>query len=133
MSTKIVCFDFDGVIHPYKNGFQGIGKTPNPPIIESVEAIRRLRRRGYKVIVVSSRCTVPIGMRAVKRYLKENHIDVDDVTGEKLDSDVYIDDRAICYKPGMNLYMEIKHFMPWWKDDVEEIDDEEIDDTESMI
>ena len=126
MSNNTVVFDFDGVIHPYASGWQGIGKTPDPPILESVEAIRRLRRRGYKVIVVSARCAVPIGMNAIKRYLKKHQIDVDGISAEKPAACVYVDDRAICFVPGMNLFQAIRKFKAWWEnDEAEEIDEDE--------
>ena len=119
MAEKTVVFDFDGVIHPYTSGWQGIGKTPDPPVMEAVEAIRRLRRRGYKVIVVSARCGVPAGMSAIKRYLTQHCIDVDGVMAEKPAALAYIDDRAICFVPGMNLFQAVVHFKPWYESGVE--------------
>jgi phosphoglycolate phosphatase-like HAD superfamily hydrolase len=113
LSGKTVVFDFDGVIHPYASGWQGVAKTPDPPILEAAESIRRLRRHGYKVVVVSARCSVVAGMNAIKRYLKEYRIEVDGLTGEKPNAIAYIDDRAICFVPGMNLFQAVTHFKPW--------------------
>jgi histidinol phosphatase-like enzyme len=125
MSQKTVVFDFDGVIHPYTSGWQGISKTPDSPVPEAVETIRRLRRHGYKVIVVSARCTVPAGMGAIKRYLNNWRIDVDGVSAEKPAALAYVDDRAICFDPKMNLYYAITHFKPWYETQAKEEPTEE--------
>ena len=125
MSSKTIVFDFDGVIHPYTSGWQGITKTPDPPVPEAVEAIRRLRRNGYKVIVVSARCSVSAGMVAIKQYLNDWRIDVDGVTAEKPAAMAYVDDRAICFVPGMNLFYAVTHFKPWYENGVK-IDEEEV-------
>ena len=127
---KTVVFDFDGVIHPYTSGWQGIDKTPDPPVPEAVETIRRLRRRGYKVIVVSARSSVSAGLAAIKRYLKKWNIEVDGVTAEKPPAVVYVDDRSICFVPGMNLYYAITHFKTWYENGVDLDESEVIDDGE---
>jgi phosphoglycolate phosphatase-like HAD superfamily hydrolase len=131
MSEKTVVFDFDGVIHPYTSGWQGVAKTPDPPILEVIEAIRRLRRHGYKVVVVSARCAVPAGTKAIQKYLKEYRIDVDGVTGEKPGAIAYIDDRAICFTPGMNLFQAVTHFKPWYELDEDTADNVKLMDRKS--
>ena len=68
--TPTVVFDFDGVLHSYVSGWRGATEMPDPPVPGMREVIDELRERGYKVVVVSTRCIGPEGMGAVKRYLK---------------------------------------------------------------
>ena len=74
-----VVLDFDGVIHSYVSGWQGVDVVPDPPVPLIDEEIKRIRAAGYRVVVVSTRCATPEGMGAVRRYLRENGIEVDDV------------------------------------------------------
>ena len=92
---KTVVFDFDGVIHSYTSGWKGAEDIPDPPVPGISEAIERIRMAGYRVVVVSTRCYRPEGMGAVRRYLRDNGIVVDDVMMEKPPAICYIDDRAI--------------------------------------
>ena len=114
MSKKTVVFDFDGVIHSYSSGWQGVAVIPDPVVPHIQEAINRLRMDGYEVIVVSTRCAYPNGMGAVRRYLRDNHIVVDDVMATKPPAVCYVDDRAICFD-GLpeTLVEKIRDFKPW--------------------
>lgn len=92
-----VVLDFDGVIHSYVSGWQGAGVVPDPPVPLIDEEIKRIRAAGYRVVVVSTRCATAEGMSAVRRYLQENGIEVDDVAAEKPPAKVYVDDRALLF------------------------------------
>lgn len=74
-----VVFDFDGVIHSYTSGWQGVNVIPDPPINGIANTIADIRRMN-EVVVVSIRCVVPKGKQAVEDYLKKHHIEVDAVT-----------------------------------------------------
>lgn len=63
-----VVLDFDGVIHSYVSGWQGVDVVPDPPVPLIDEEIKRIRAAGYRVVVVSTRCATPEGMGAVRRY-----------------------------------------------------------------
>ena len=68
--TRTYAFDFDGVIAEY-DGFKGadvVGK----PIESVVEAIRKLKRQGHKVIIYSTR-----GEEVLKKYCAEHSIPID--------------------------------------------------------
>ena len=91
---KTVVFDFDGVIHSYQSGWKGADKVPDPVVPGIREAIADLRQE-YLVVVVSTRCSTAAGMKAVRDYLAENDITVDDVMAEKPPAVCYVDDRAI--------------------------------------
>lgn len=110
-----VVFDFDGVIHSYKSGWKGVDVIPDPPVPGISGAIDDIRERGYRVVVVSTRCATLEGRAAVRRYLREHQINVDDVMTEKPPAVVYIDDRAICFNgDATDLLSQIESFKPWY-------------------
>jgi len=113
---QTVIFDFDGVIHSYKSGWQGAMNIPDPPVPGIKEEIERIRKAGYKVIVVSTRCYHVGGIASINAYLNEHGIRVDDVTNEKPPAIVQIDDRAICFDGNTaGLLEKIENFEPWYK------------------
>ena len=113
---KTVVFDFDGVIHSYKSGWQGETVIPDEPVPEIKDAIDDIRSAGYEVVVVSTRCATPAGLQAVKDYLTLHEIVVDRVCKEKPPAIVYIDDRAICFDGRTdNLLEKINNFSPWYE------------------
>lgn len=110
---QTIIFDFDGVIHSYKSGWQGATIIPDPPVEGIKEVIDELRKE-YKVVVVSTRCYQEGGIEAIKKYLDKYNITVDDVTGEKPPAIVQIDDRAITFDGNTErLINKIKNFKPW--------------------
>ena len=116
MSKQTVVVDFDGVIHSYTSGWQGVGVIPDPPVPGIKEAINNIRSAGYEVIVVSTRCASPEGRVALFQYLNRHGIEVDDIRKEKPPAIVYIDDRAICFDGHPEtLLAKIMHFTPWNK------------------
>ena len=109
-----VVLDFDGVIHSYASGWQGVDVVPDPPVPLIDEEIKRIRAAGYRVVVVSTRCATPEGMGSVRRYLRENGIEVDDVAAEKPPAKVYVDDRAMLFDGNpKGLLEKIQQFRPW--------------------
>lgn len=117
MGKKTVVVDFDGVIHSYKSGWQGIDNIPDPVVPGIQSALNTLRTEGYEVIVVSTRCSKEEGVRAVQNYLKMNHIIVDAIMAEKPPAICYIDDRAICFDGhAEHLVEKIREFEPWNKE-----------------
>jgi phosphoglycolate phosphatase-like HAD superfamily hydrolase len=114
--VKTVIFDFDGVIHSYKSGWKGADIIPDAPVLGIQEEIKKIRDTGYKVVVVSTRCYQDGGIEAIKQYLKNNNIEVDDVTGEKPPAIVQIDDRCICFDGQTEGLLEkIENFKSWNK------------------
>lgn len=111
---QTVVFDFDGVIHSYTSGWQGIDVIPDPPVHGIKQAIRDIKKAGYEVVVVSSRCRSSDGIVAIMKWLDRYGIKVDKVLIEKPPAVVYIDDRAICFdgRPD-KLLGKIQDFVPW--------------------
>lgn len=109
-----VVFDFDGVIHSYRRGWKGDAEIPDAPVPGIRESIAHIRLAGYRVVVVSTRCRTPDGLEAVRAYLNENEIEVDDVRTDKIPAVCYIDDRAICFDGHPETLLEkIINFEPW--------------------
>ena len=116
---KTVVFDFDGVIHSYTSGWQGIGVIPDKPINAIKEAIDDIRNAGYEVVVVSTRCREVKGIKAIEDWLKFYNIGVDGITADKPPAIVYIDDRAICFDgDAKSLLNKINDFKPWYAKEV---------------
>lgn len=115
---KRVVFDFDGVIHSYTSGWQGIETIPDPPVPGIKEALKEITEAGYEIAVVSTRCHTLEGMKAITEYLKQYDLDkyISSINADKPPAIVYIDDRAICFdgKPEM-LLSKIEAFKPWNK------------------
>lgn len=115
MNKPNVIFDFDGVIHSYTSGWQGVTNIPDEPVKGIDYAIKEIRNE-YRVVVVSSRCYQEGGIQAIKDYLSKYDIEVDEVTGEKPPAIVQIDDRAITFDGNpYGLIYKIRKFQPWYK------------------
>lgn len=119
---KTVVFDFDGVIHSYVSGWKGIDNIPDPPVEGIKEVIDTIRREdGYRVAVVSTRCSEEKGKIAIQEYLKKHDIVVDYVLKEKPPAVVYIDDRAIRFNGKTDgLVDQIKGFKNWIEESKED-------------
>ena len=114
MSKKTVVFDFDGVIHSYTSGWQGVTVAADSVVPGIKESIDELRADGYEVVVVSTRCASPDGMETVRNYLLNNDIVVDDIRMEKPPAICYIDDRAICFDGHAETLAEkVRTFKTW--------------------
>lgn len=109
-----VVFDFDGVIHSYNSGWQGIDVISDPPVDGIKEVIAELRNKGYEVVVVSTRCSKPSGILAILDWLEKYNIKVDKVSDIKPPAIVYVDDRAITFDGKTEgLVDKICNFKPW--------------------
>ena len=114
--AKTVVFDFDGVIHNYRNGWTAPHIIDDKPVPGIREAIADIRKAGYVVVVVSVRCGYTGGKKAIAEWCKDNDIIVDDIVAEKPPAMCYIDDRAICFDGHPEtLLNKIDRFIPWNK------------------
>lgn len=124
-----ICLDFDGVIHSYTSGWQGVARIPDPPVPGAIEFIERLQEAGYIVAVNSSRSRSLRGRWAMKRWL-ERHI-IDHFGCDRVGADdcfsairwpwtkpgayLTIDDRAWTFRGEWPSLEEIRAFRPWNK------------------
>ena len=111
---RTVVLDFDGVIHSYQSGWQGVDVIPDPPVPGMKETIEQLRRK-YRIVVVSSRCREPEGISAIRQWLDKHRIIVDDISFEKQPALVYVDDRALTFDGDPSkLADKIDKFKTWY-------------------
>lgn len=99
-----LAIDFDGVIHAYSKGFQGLHNAYDPPTQGTEAALIEFKKRGYRLIIVSSR-PVP----TIKEWLYEHNLNhyFDEVTNIKQPAKYYIDDHAV--------HFNTKEKDPWAK------------------
>lgn len=74
MYQPTVVFDFDGVIHSYKSGWKGNTIIPDPPVDGIKTVIEDLQERGYRVVIVSSRCNTSDDIDAMVLYTLMVHL-----------------------------------------------------------
>ena len=91
LKKKTIAIDFDGVIHRYSKGWQGMGNAYDPPNPGAVAAIKELNQRGYRLVVFSSR-----NVDIIKEWLSKHDLSeyFDEITNTKIPARVYIDDRG---------------------------------------
>lgn len=92
-----IVFDFDGVIHSYTSGWQGVDNVPDPPLKLGVELAKELKDLGYNLVICSSRATTDAGKMAIEKWLSDNNLSelFTEVTCIKVPALCYIDDRAV--------------------------------------
>jgi len=95
--SKTIAIDFDGVIHAYSKGFDGLENAYDDPHPGAVEALDRLKSAGFKLVIMSSRPAYVI-RDWLCNYGLETYFD--DVTNVKRPASFYIDDHAIEFKKG---------------------------------
>lgn len=112
---KKILFDFDGVIHSYQNGWNGVDLALDPPTKEIKETIDILKN-DYTIIIYSSRCSHELGIKCIEDYCKEHNIYYDNISNIKPAAYLTIDDRCICFDgDSLSLINKIKTFVPWNK------------------
>ena len=89
---QTIILDFDGVIHGYDSGWQGIDVCNDPPVPGVKEAVEALRKI-YRVVVYSTRCSEEAGIKAIEKYLDDHDIVVDAVVDRKVPASALIADR----------------------------------------
>ena len=101
-NSNHISIDFDGVIHKNSKGFFD-GTIYDEPIDGSLDAIKKIHRLGYKIIIFTAKAKKdrPLiggksGEKLVWDWLKKHNIDyyIYKVTSEKPRSFLYIDDKG---------------------------------------
>ena len=88
---KTLAVDFDGVIHKYSRGFQGLENAYDPPMEGAHEVLQRLKEKGYVLKIMSSRPAL-----VIEEWLEKYEMSYlfDNVSNSKFAATVYIDDRG---------------------------------------
>ena len=90
---KTICIDFDGVIHAYSKGWHD-GTAYDDPVPGAFEAIKKLRSKGYNIVILSARPAHVMGQWFLDRW-PQGYGDIPEVTNTKPIAIAYIDDRGI--------------------------------------
>lgn len=134
MKNPIIIVDFDGVIHSYTSGWQGVSVISDSPV---KGAIKWLEDHlpvpdcicamapvydGPVVQIYSSRSRSWRGRRAMKKWLISNGLHYGYITEgilkfptKKPPAFLTIDDRAICFNGTFPSTDEMTSFRPWYK------------------
>jgi hypothetical protein len=113
MMRKLICLDFDGVIHNYRR-WKGPTVIDGGPVKATIEWIR-IHASHYQIVVHTSRASTDEGREAVAKALEEWGISgCVSIAAEKPPAFLTIDDRAILFTGTMPTVDEIERFKPWW-------------------
>lgn len=132
---KILCLDFDGVIHSYASGWKGPWTIPDPPVRDAILWLQQFLLENcdppeeycsmapdmpWRVCIFSSRSKYPFARRRMRQYLIENGLDAAwaemiDFPTSKPPATVTIDDRAIQFNGRWNAGLKdmVLNFQPW--------------------
>jgi hypothetical protein len=107
----IICLDFDGVIHDYKNGWEGDETTIGGDVTRGFFEWAHQARDHFKLVIYSSRSRTIAGQQAMAYWLSrqmdkhaipigENHLSMSDFqfAADKPPAFLTIDDRAIRFE-----------------------------------
>lgn len=118
---RTVCIDFDGVIHDYSDGWQGLDVF-GEAVPGAADAIKGLKTAGWMVVIHTCRKSTP----ALHRWLKEHNIAYDFINANPFQpinadfrkpmADIYIDDCAIGFNGDWGKTLgDIDAFKAWYK------------------
>ena len=104
MKQKVICVDFDGVIHLYSKGWQD-GSIYDPPVDGAREKLKILVSKDYRVIIFTTRLNPEVNKdinfekNKMNKWLVANGFQkgthYHDITAVKPIAEVYIDDKAL--------------------------------------
>ena len=88
---KTLAVDFDGVIHRYSKGFQGLENAYDPPMHGAQETLQKFKDKGYVLKIMSSRPAL-----VIEEWLEKYEMTdlFDEVSNRKFAATVYLDDRG---------------------------------------
>lgn len=104
VAKNVICIDFDGTIFQWGDIY---AKTP--PFDGCVEVMRELRKRGWEIVILTSRMSptwwasegweweesMKKELTFIQDRLIEYGIPFDYITAEKVPAEYYIDDKAV--------------------------------------
>jgi hypothetical protein len=120
MYERIVCIDFDGVLHSYKNGWEGIDIISDDPVDGAIDWLRHLiNHKGLTPYIFSTRSNEPRGVKAMREWLIKYGLTENELKGLKFSASkpsawITIDDRAIRFNGVFPTDDEIMNFKPWY-------------------
>jgi hypothetical protein len=121
--AKTILVDFDGVLHSYESGWQGVDQIADPPVPGAIEWLKKLiDDERFSVCIYSSRSKYQQGILAMIHWLYDqgltaHYVDQIQFPKEKPAAFLTIDDRAICFEGVFPDLGQIADFQPWNKKD----------------
>lgn len=94
---RTIAIDFDGVLHPYTEGWVGSTPADEPPMPGALEFLQELHGKGYTLVVFSTRADHEAGHAGIVAWLDEHGLGefIERVTAMKPAAIAYVDDRAV--------------------------------------
>lgn len=116
---KILCLDFDGVLHSYVSGWKGIGVISDDPVPGSLEALTEYVQH-FTVVIYSSRSKSAEGIHAMQDWLiayglPERILNQIEFHAIKPPAWLTIDDRCMQFEGQFPDWKSIDEFEPWYK------------------
>jgi hypothetical protein len=117
----IISVDFDGVLHSYSSGWQGIDVIPDGPVDGAIEWLRKLiNHEKLEPAIYSSRSVNALGIDAMKAWLVKHGLSEKELNSlsfpmSKPPAFLTLDDRAICFTGIFPTVDMIFAFKPWKK------------------
>lgn len=90
---KIICVDFDGVIHAFSKGWHD-GSIYDKPVPGTRDALEKLINGGFEVVIY----TIRDDNKAIEAWLKKWQLPKLRITQKKIMALAYIDDRGIRFQ-----------------------------------
>lgn len=132
---KILCLDFDGVIHSYKSEWRGARNIFDLPVTGAIQFIEDFIEEccnipdsmcamapsgEWELNIYSSRSKYFGGKRAMKKWLVKHGLDyryleVIKFPSKKPPATLIIDDRVFCFKGIFPSNKQIKSFKSWYE------------------
>lgn len=123
---RIICIDFDGVIHSYISGWQGAGVVADPPVDGAIDWLTILATDlRFEPMIYSSRSSQPGGIKAIQGWLVHWQFDKElffDNGGRlgfptvKPAAWLTVDDRGFHFQGEFPSLEFMLNFKPWYKE-----------------
>jgi hypothetical protein len=113
-TKPILSLDFDGVLHWYRNGWQGATVIDDIPVPGAQEFVSNALEH-FRVVIYSSRSHQTGGIDAMREWLQEHGFPEVEFCTEKPSALVSIDDRAITFSGDWPDPVDLLAFQPWYK------------------
>lgn len=107
---KALCFDFDGVIFPFSNGW-GNGELYEPPMPNAMKMLSKLYSQGYRLIIFTVYSRVRRKKNIIKwieHYMGDDYFEYTITDRKPREVLAFIDDRAIRFTNWIDI---VKYFI----------------------
>lgn len=118
---RVICCDFDGVLHSYASGYLGPCEIPDPPVPGAFDWLQSMTRDGrFEVHVYSSRSKESGAIEAMIAWFKTHGLPWETISLLKFPTQkpaaiMTIDDRAFCFNGTFPTKEWLIDFKPWNK------------------